>query len=269
MVETTDADGWTVTDEIGGIDSGDTHDFDPAKSCIAVNPGIVVLGKTSVCHASGEPAPLSFAVEIWEKGVFGFPSGFCLRPPPAEGRHAGPHCGDDGNGDDFIGRAQIDLPTQDLEAALPRVGDEFIETVVLSPCEGAVRAAAGICPTTASPTASRACPTFAPTFSRSSRRRCSEAASARGRRRSSMVCEPCVRPSRARPSRSPARLVPGIDALPTTRPGSAPPAPSALPAPAPCAARSGRRRRPRGAAARAGGHAAPSASRPVCWPAEW
>ena len=50
MVETTNAKGFTVTNEIGDIDSGDTHHFDPAKSCIVgVRPGVVVLGKTSVC----------------------------------------------------------------------------------------------------------------------------------------------------------------------------------------------------------------------------
>src|SRR5215207_8710475 len=68
MVETTDAKGWTVSNEIGDIDSGDTHTFDPAKSCIvSVRPGVVVLGKTSVCDAAGEPAPLGFQVKFWEK----------------------------------------------------------------------------------------------------------------------------------------------------------------------------------------------------------
>jgi len=68
MVNTSDSKGWTVSDEIGGIDSGDTHSFDPAKSCIvAVRPGTVVLGKSSVCDDVGESAPLGFAVEFWEK----------------------------------------------------------------------------------------------------------------------------------------------------------------------------------------------------------
>ncbi len=48
--------------------------------------------------------------------------------------HAGPHCANDNAGDDFIGRAHIDLSIQDLEAALPNVGDEYIETVVLEQC---------------------------------------------------------------------------------------------------------------------------------------
>lgn len=136
MVETHDAKGWTVTDEIGGIDSGDTHKFDPAKSCIvAVRPGIVVLGKTSVCDGVGEPAPLGFRVEMWEKdfSIFGFPNK-CLTGGPET--HAGSHCANDGMGDDFIGHAQIDLTAQELEAKLPSVGSEHIETVVLNPCRG-------------------------------------------------------------------------------------------------------------------------------------
>ena len=136
MVETNDPKGWTVTDEIGGIDSGDTHKFDPAKSCIvAVRPGIVVLGKSSVCDEVGEPAPLGFKIEMWEKdfSIFGFPNK-CLSGGP--GTHAGSHCANDGMGDDFIGHAQIDLTAQELEAALPNVGSEHIETVVLNPCRG-------------------------------------------------------------------------------------------------------------------------------------
>jgi hypothetical protein len=132
MVETVDAKGWSVSDEIGNIDSGDTHHFDPAKSCIvAVRPGIVVLGKSAVCDDVGEPAPLGFRVEFWEKDPIGYPMGFTNCVP---GEHSGPHCVDDGNGDDFIGRARINFSTQELEAALPKVGDEYIETVVLSPC---------------------------------------------------------------------------------------------------------------------------------------
>jgi hypothetical protein len=137
MVETRDAKGWTVSDEIGNIDSGDTHHFDPVKSCIVpVRPGIVVLGKTSVCDDVGEPAPLGFRVEMWEKdfSIFG---GFSKCLPGAGDSHAGPHCVAD-EGDDFIGRAQIDLSAQELEAALPNVGDEHIETVVLNPCRGDV-----------------------------------------------------------------------------------------------------------------------------------
>ena len=135
MVQTYDAKGSTVSREIGDIDSGDTHNFDPAKSCIvAVHPGIVVLGKTSVCEEVGEPAPLGFLVEFWEKGWFSFPSGFCLIYPLGTGAHFGPHCPNDGNGDEFIGRAQIDYSTQELEAGLPHVGDELIETVKLFPC---------------------------------------------------------------------------------------------------------------------------------------
>jgi hypothetical protein len=139
MVGTEDAKGWTVSNEIGNIDSGDTHHFDPAKSCIvAVRPGIVVLGRTSVCDDVGEPAPLNFQVEFWEKDDVGFPPGFCNALPPQPGGHAGPHCVNDHNGDDFIGRARIDLSAQELEAALPNVGDEHIKTVVLSACSGGV-----------------------------------------------------------------------------------------------------------------------------------
>lgn len=136
MVETRDAKGWTVTDEIGGIDSGDTHQFDPAKSClVAVNPGMVALGKTSVCNGVGEPAPLGFRVEMWEKDFSIFGSfNVCL--PGGPGTHFGSHCANDGFGDDFIGHAQIDLPAQQLETALPSVGSEHIETVVLNPCRG-------------------------------------------------------------------------------------------------------------------------------------
>lgn len=135
MVGTDDAKGWTVSNEIGDIDSGDTHPLDPAKSCIvAVSPGIVVLGQTSVCNEAGEPAPLGFEVEFWEKDSFGFPPGFCVPASPEPDHHAGPHCVNDGNGDDFIGRARIDLSIQELEAALPNVGDELVETVVLNAC---------------------------------------------------------------------------------------------------------------------------------------
>ncbi len=137
MVGTSDAKGSTVSNEIGDIDSGDTHDFDPAKSCIvAVRPGIVVLGETSVCDDFGEPAPLGFGVEFWEKDI-NFPPGFCspVELPPGSPLHAGPHCLNDGSGDDFIGRASVDFASQELEIALPKVGDEYIETVVLDPCE--------------------------------------------------------------------------------------------------------------------------------------
>ena len=137
MVETNDAKGSTVSNEIGGIDSGDTHDFDPAKSCIvAVRPGFAVLGESSVSEEVGEPAPLGFQVEFWEKDLIGFPMGFCVPGSPGPGQHAGPHCANDGNGDDFIGSARIDYSTQELEAALPHVGDEQIESVTLDPCPG-------------------------------------------------------------------------------------------------------------------------------------
>lgn len=146
MVQTNDAKGWTVSKEIGNIDSGDTHDFDPAKSCIvAVRPGIVVLGESSVCEEVGEPAPLSFQIEFWEKDLVGFPAGFCggSGGTPGPGRHKGTHCANDGNGDDFIGRTQIDYSPQELEAALPKVGDEQIESITLSPCPSGQDACGG------------------------------------------------------------------------------------------------------------------------------
>ncbi len=138
MVRTEDAIGWTVSDEIDDIDSGDPpHSFDPAKSCIvAVRPGVVVLGKTSVCDDVGEPAPLWFEVEFWEKDPIGYPPGFCNVLGPGPGHHAGPHCANDGNGDDFIGGGRLDFAAWELEAALPNVGDEFTETVALNHCFG-------------------------------------------------------------------------------------------------------------------------------------
>ncbi len=140
MVGTSDAKGFTVSDEIENIDSGDTHHFDPAKSCIiAVRPGVVVLDKTSLCDDVGEPAPLGFEVEFWEKDPIGIPVSICHvnAPPPGSDRHAGPHCVNDENGDDFIGVARIDFSAQDFEAGLPNVGDEVIEGVTLDPCPGA------------------------------------------------------------------------------------------------------------------------------------
>jgi hypothetical protein len=135
MVSTTDTKGWTVSDEIGSIDSGKTHSFDAANSCIiGVRPGTVVLGKSSVCDDVGEAAPLSFGVEFWEKDWS--PSDFCvIVGSPEPGRHGGPHCTHYGN-DDFIGRARLDFAAWELEAALPSVGKEFVETVVLNPCSG-------------------------------------------------------------------------------------------------------------------------------------
>ena len=135
MVGTEDSKGWTVSGEFSGVDSGEFYSFDPVRSCVvAVRAGIVVLGKTSVCDEAGEPAPLSFGVELWEKDLFGWRTSLCKVLPPGKGLHAGPHCADDGSGTDFIGRARVDLSALDLETVLPNVGDEHVETVVLSPC---------------------------------------------------------------------------------------------------------------------------------------
>lgn len=139
MIETVDAKGWTVSDEFGDVDSGETHKLVPTKSCIvAVRPGTVVLGKTSVCDDVGEPAPMWFEVEFWEKDLIGIPVGFCVRFPPGPNGHKGSRdCANDGNGDDFLGRARIDFLQHDFDAVLPNVGDEYIETVLLNPCRGA------------------------------------------------------------------------------------------------------------------------------------
>jgi hypothetical protein len=133
MVEGSDAEGNAVTEEIENIDSGDTFDFEPGLSCIVgVTPGVALLGNNSVCDADGVSAPIGFQVEIWEKD-FGL-TPLCLALPPAADRHAGPHCANDGAGDDFIGRAQIDLSFEEVQEKLPAVGDTLLETVVLSPC---------------------------------------------------------------------------------------------------------------------------------------
>lgn len=133
MVETSDAKGIMVSEEIGDIDSGDTHNFDPATSCIvAVRPGTVVLGKTSVCTDVGEAGPLRFKVQLWEKDT-DLPLGqfsVCGGGPDYYPTDCAKYF------DDFIGRAQIEYSTQELEAALPHVGDEQIESVTLDPCPG-------------------------------------------------------------------------------------------------------------------------------------
>lgn len=70
MVGTFDAKGYTHSREIGNIDSGDTHHFDPIKSCmLPVRIGEVVLGETSVCDDVGEPAPLKVRIELWEQDI--------------------------------------------------------------------------------------------------------------------------------------------------------------------------------------------------------
>lgn len=130
MVATFDAHGFTVTNEIGGINSGDTHSFDPAVSCIiAVRPGIVVLGESSVCDEAGVAGPFDFKIEMWEKDGFGL----CAVGAPGPDRHGGPHCVNDQVGDDFIGMNDLHFPLSDLET-LRAVGDTFTETVPLGGC---------------------------------------------------------------------------------------------------------------------------------------
>jgi hypothetical protein len=99
-----------------------------------------VLGESSVCEEVGEPAPLSFQVEFWEQDRNQYPTGICSSGIGTldTGRHSGTHharCPTAANYfNDFIGRAQIDYSTQELEAALPHVGDEQIESITLTPC---------------------------------------------------------------------------------------------------------------------------------------
>ena len=119
MIRTDDAKGWTVSDEFSDVDSGETHKLDPARSCIiAVRPGIVVLGKTSVCDDVGEPAPFWFRGRIYGRRTAALWRDFCIVPPPGPGFHAGPHCGSDSN-DDFLGRARIDLSRRILRQRCP------------------------------------------------------------------------------------------------------------------------------------------------------
>jgi hypothetical protein len=141
VVGTVDANGFTVSGEIGGIDSGDTHELDPAVSCIVgVLPGVATLGRDSVCDEAGRPGPFSFRVELWEKDFSLF--SFCTPLGPAAGQHRGPHCLHNG-ADDFIGRRELFFPVPDLESTLPNVGDSFTETVVLIPCPPGTSACGG------------------------------------------------------------------------------------------------------------------------------
>lgn len=133
VVGTFDAEGYTYTNEIGNIDSGDTHHFDPAKSCIiAVRPGKVILGKTSVCDDVGEAAPLSFRVQFWEMdGEPPLPPHWCHGLPAGQ-HHESSVC--IGFTDDLIGETQLDFSIQELETALPHVGDQYTETVLIDSC---------------------------------------------------------------------------------------------------------------------------------------
>jgi hypothetical protein len=53
-VETRDAEGWTVSNEIDDVDSGDTHPFDPAKSCIVTGPDAGKHAGDSCGHDGGD-----------------------------------------------------------------------------------------------------------------------------------------------------------------------------------------------------------------------
>lgn len=49
-----------------------------------IPPGEFVLGETTVCDPIGEPAPLSFKVELWERDDFGFEFDPSPTPPQAD-----------------------------------------------------------------------------------------------------------------------------------------------------------------------------------------
>lgn len=163
VVYTQDAKGWTISDEFDDVDTGETHNFDPAKSClVGIHPGEVILGKTSVCDAVGVPAPLYFEVEFYEMDTNWWPFYFCPGHPSPPSEHTGPGSDDclEGGAHDFIGYRHLDFSMQDLETALPNVGAEYIETVTLFPCPKDV-SVCGAPPLTItlSRTVSRACPT--------------------------------------------------------------------------------------------------------------
>lgn len=196
MVATYDAEGSAISEDIDNIDSGDTHRFDPARSCIvSVRPGIVVLGATSVCDDVGRPAPIGFSVELWERDVDPLPPGYCHGVVPSEHYTPWKECAQD----DFMGRVQIDLLPQDLEPVLPNVGDEYTETIVLSPCGNDV--CKDDSPTTPLPIASRACPTPVSLWAHYSTRRCAGAGYALNSKQLQPVCGPCARQAHAKSSR--------------------------------------------------------------------
>lgn len=132
MVETYDADGWTRSDRITDIDSGDVHEFNPSVSCIvSVRAGEVALGRNSNCDGEGMPAPIRFRIKMIELDFW--PFGFAVDGRGAH--HYGRSLeGRATNRDDLIGEAQVDLTAQDLDAVLPNVGDTYDETVLLFPC---------------------------------------------------------------------------------------------------------------------------------------
>lgn len=137
MVKTTDAEGWSNSGIIGDVDTGDVVTFSPAKSCIiGVQAGTTVLNRSSVCDDAGRAAPLWFTVEMWEddaEGPMGSPYGCSTGA-----KHDGDECVPGDGQDDFIGNARLDFAAWELEAALPEVGDEYVETVVLNPCGDAL-----------------------------------------------------------------------------------------------------------------------------------
>ena len=56
MVRTFDAKGWTVSNEIGDIDSGDTHNFDPPRAAFSLYvPAPSFLARRRCATRSGSP----------------------------------------------------------------------------------------------------------------------------------------------------------------------------------------------------------------------
>jgi hypothetical protein len=133
MVGTSDAKGFMHSNIIGSIDSGDTHSFDPARSCmLPVRPGEGKLGFTSICDEVGESAPLKVSVELWEQDS-DF-SGFCQELTGLLNHSTFDNECLHGGADDFIGRSKLNFSSEELEIMLPNVGDEHIETVKLNHC---------------------------------------------------------------------------------------------------------------------------------------
>lgn len=137
IVETLDAKGGTSTEEIGDIDSGDVHHFDPAVSCIvAVKEGQVVLGESSVCDSAGEPAPFWFKVTFWENDIGIIPPDFNSVECTVGGENTpGRHCSASNTFNaDLLGGLLVEHSQQELNARLPNVGDQYEVTIRLDPC---------------------------------------------------------------------------------------------------------------------------------------
>ena len=211
MAGTFDAEGFTASDEIGDIDSGDTHDFDPAVSCIiGVRPGIATLGKNSVCDEAGKPGPFSFKVELWEKDISPF-GGFCAVVAAAPGQHVGPHCSRRPARRRLHRLARAVLPGPRPRVDAPERRRQLHRDRRAQPLPRGHRRLRrlGLRPTTASPTAPPAFPTSGPTSARSSWQRWNAAESGSPATPSPPVSACSPRRSTARPSPSRATSWPG------------------------------------------------------------